>query len=321
MAKHRVTLGRRGIAALAAAGALVIGGATATMIGTGNADVLDALTSGTTTTTVLPDLAPFKADDVRGDGKAEVSDEYEAPTGGGKAALRLSTPTGSDKVSYYATGDDAGTPLADWIPTAAYSARQGAADNPIQFPSLQLIVDYNGDAAGGYSALTYEPVYNPGDSTTADEWHHYQAGTGLWCSTQVIPGVIDADQKQCSNGGTKPLSAFVAGSPDIVVNAVEINQGSGNPGLQSAVDLISTPSTTYDFELTKPVIVPPVTDPPTTEPTTPTTEPGEHGGGQWGGDDQHGHGDDNGGGWGDGHGNDHGNGQDDGQDDGHCGCR
>jgi hypothetical protein len=294
MAKHRVTLGRRGVAALVAAGALVIGGATATMIGTGNADVLDALTSGTTTTTVLPDLAPFKADDNRGAGKAEVSDEYGAPTGGGKAALRLSTPTGSDKVNYYATGKDAGTPLADWIPTAAYSAYQGAAENPIQFPSLQLVVDYNGDGPGGFATLTYEPAYNPGDSTTPDQWHRYLAGAGNWCSTKVIPNVIDASQVSCSNGGAKPLLDYVNGSQGIVVNAVYINQGSGNPGLESAVDLISTPSTTYDFELTEPVIIPPITDPPT-EPSTPTTHPGtpgEHGGG-WGDDGQgngHGHG-------------------------------
>jgi hypothetical protein len=314
MGKHRITLGRRGAAALVAAGALVIGGATASMIGTGNADVLDALTAGTTTTTVLPDLAPFKADDNRGAGKAEVSDEYGAPTGGGKAALRLSTPTGDDKVNYYAAGDDAGTPLAEWVPTAAYSAYQGAADNPIQFPSLQLVVDYNGADAGGFATLTYEPVYNPGDSTTPDEWHRYQAGAGNWCSTKVIPGVIDANQTFCSNGGAKPLTDYTA-STGIVVNAVYINQGSGNPGLESAVDLITTPSTTYDFELTKPVIVPPITDPPTTEPTTPTHpgNPGGHGGGHWGGDGQPGHG--NGshdGGWGDDQGN--------GQDDGHCGC-
>ena len=306
MAKHRVTLGRRGVAALLAAGALVIGGATATMIGTGNADVLDALTSGTATTTVLPDLAPFVKDDVRGAGKAEVSDEYGAPTGGGKAALRLSTPTGDDKVSYYST-EDTGTPLADWIPTAAYSAYQGAADNKIQFPSLQLVVDYNGpDVAGGYSALTYEPVYNDGASTTPDEWHRYLAGAGKWCSTQVIPGVIDADHKQCNNDGAKPLIDYVNGSKGIVVQAVEINQGAGNPGLESAVDLVSTPSTTYDFELTKPVIIPPIIDPPTDPTGTPTTHPGapgEHGGG-WG--------DDNGNGQHDDHGN--------GQDDGHCGC-
>jgi hypothetical protein len=317
MGKHRVTLGRRGAAALVAAGALVIGGVTTTMIGTGNADVLDALTAGTTTTTVLPDLAPFTADDNRGAGAATVSDEYGAPTGGGKAALRLSTPGDADKVNYYAAGDDAGTPLADWIPTAAYSAYQGAADNAQQFPSLQLVVDYNGAADGGFSTLTYEPVYNTGDSLTPGEWHRYQAGAGKWCSTRAIPGVIEEAQRSCSNDGAKLLSDYIAADPDIIVNQVYINQGAGNPGLESAVDLITTPSTTYDFELTKPVIVPPVTDPPTTEPSTPTTHPGtpgEHGGGHWGGDDQPGgHGNGHGNGWGDDHGN--------GQDDGHCGCQ
>jgi hypothetical protein len=291
-----MTLGRRGVAALVAAGALVIGGTTATMVGTGNADVLEALTSGTTTTTVLPDLKPFVADDNRGAGKAEVSDEYGAPTGGGKAALRLSTPTGADKVNYF-SAEDSGTPLAAWIPTAAYSAYQGAADNPIQFPSLQLAVNYDG--AGAFSTLTYEPVYNTGDSTDPKEWHRYQAGAGLWCSTRVIPGVIDASQLSCSNGGAKPLTDYIAAAPKITVNAVYINQGSGNPGLESAVDLVSTPSTTYDFELTKPVIIPPITDPPTDPTGTPTTHPGAPG--------------EHGGGWGDDHGN--------GQDDGHCGCR
>jgi hypothetical protein len=273
MAKHRVALGRRGVAALVAAGALVIGGATATMVGTGNADVLDALTSGTTTTTVLPDLAPFTADDNRGAGKAEVSDEYGAPTGGGRAALRLSTPGGNDKVNYFAAGRDAGTPLADWIPTAAYSAYQGAADNPIQFPSLQLVVDYNGDGPGGFATLTYEPAYNPGDSTTPNEWHRYLAGAGKWCSTKVIPGVIDASQLSCSNDGAKLLTDYVTGSPGIVVNKVYINQGTGNPGLESAVDLITTPSTTYDFELTKPVIIPPITGHRAEHPDDPPGDP------------------------------------------------
>jgi hypothetical protein len=138
-----------------------------------------------------------------------------------------------------------------------------------------------------------------GDSTTPDEWHRYLAGAGNWCSTKAIPGVIDDSQVSCSNGGAKPLLDYVNGSPGIVVNAVYINQGSGNPGLESAVDLITTPSTTYDFELTEPVIIPPITDPPTA-PSSPTTHPGTPG--------------EHGGGWGDDHGDGHG------QDHGHCGC-
>ena len=168
------------------------------------------------------------------------------------------------------SGPDAS--LAAWIPKAAYSAYQAKADNPIQFPSLQLIVDFNGSADGGFSTLTYEPIYNAGDDRTPGQWNRYQAGAGKWCSTKAIPGVIEDAQKQCSNGGDKPLSDYVAAAPDLVVQAVQINQGSGNPGLLAGVDLVSTPSTTYDFETPKPA------DP--TDPTDPGNggHPGDGGG-------------------------------------------
>ncbi|GAA4826312.1 hypothetical protein GCM10023201_11190 [Actinomycetospora corticicola] len=311
MGKHRVSIGRRGVAMLAATGALVIGGTSAVMFGTGSAAPLDILpiSSPATTTYVLPDLDPFVKDDTRGDGKAEVSDEYGAPTGGGKAALRLSTPAGSDKVNYYATVSGADADLENWIAAGAYSAYQGAADNPVQFPSLQLTVDFNGPADGGYSNLTYEPVYNPGDSTTPGQWNRFLAGAGNWCSTRAIPGVIEEAQRGCSNGGAKPLADYVAAAPDLVVQRVVINQGSGNAGLESAVDLISTPTTTYDFELTKPTT--PVD--PTTPTTPPTTEPGQ------GGDNGGGHGHGNGGGNGNGHGTGGNNGNNGGGN-GHCVC-
>ena len=163
----------------------------------------------------------------------------------------------------------------------------------MQFPSLQLVVDYNGADPGGFSTLTYEPVYNTGRQ-------HYARTSGTATRPARASGARRRSSRasstsirpSCSNGGAKLLTAYTAADRASSCNAVYINQGSGNPGLESAVDLITTPSTTYDFELTKPVIVPPITDPPTTEPTTPTTHPGtpgEHGGGHWG-DGQPGHG-------------------------------
>lgn len=265
------------MAALAATGALIVGGSAVAMVGSGNADPLVPLpVPAVGTTYVLRDLAPFTTLDARPPGTAEVSDAFGAPTGGNEAALRLQTPDGSAKASIVSR-EDAGSPLAEWIPTAAYSAYQDSADNANQFPSLQLEVDFNGPAEGGFSTLTYEPVYND-VSTAPKEWHHYQAGLGDWCSTRAIPGVIDADQTRCDNGGDKPLSSYLA-STGIVVAGVIVNQGSGNPGLDAAVDLVSTPSTTYDFELTKPVVIP---DPgpcdETTLPTVPSDPGGENGG-------------------------------------------
>lgn len=326
MGKHRIALGRRGMAALAAAGALVIGGTTASMMGTGSAaEPLDILAiSSPTNTIVLPDFAPFKATA----GEAEISDEFGAPTGGGKAALRISTPTATDKVSYAAeVSAAAAKPLAAWIPTAAYSAFKGEGGAANQFPSLQLVVDFNGAAEGGFSTLTYEPVYNlDTDSLEPGQWNRYAAGTGNWCSTRAIPGVITEAEKQCSNGGAKPLSAYVAGASDIVVNGVAINQGSGNPGVESAVDLITTPTATYDFELVKPVVVVP---PVETSDPTPTTKPG-NGNGNGGGNNGNGNGGNNGGHPGNGNGGNNGghpgngNGGNNGNggwgQNGHCGC-
>lgn len=304
------TVRRRG-AAFALAGAVLVGGAaTAVMTGVGAADPLPALT----TTYVLPDLAPFTDTppdaDTRGDGKAEVTDEFGAPDGGHDAALKLSTPASADKVDVIKS--EGGSPLAGWVGNAGYSAYQDTADNPIQFPAYQLIIDYNGPADGGYSTLDYEPVYNSDASTAAKQWNRYDVGTGKLCSTKAIPGIITADQTQCSNGGTHTLAEYLAAAPDATVTALQINQGSGNPGLTSAVDKVQTPSTSYDFELEKPGgIIPPITEPPTTTPGDPTTEPtkpgdgdGGHDGGTWG------HGDTEGG-----------HGGDQGHDSGHCGCQ
>ncbi|GAA4859797.1 hypothetical protein [Actinomycetospora straminea] len=272
--------------ALAATGALIVGGGAAAMVGAGNAAPLPELPGapsvpGVGTTYVLPDLAPFTRTATTG--TSEVSEEFGAPMGGGEAALRLITPGGSDKAAIRTT-EDGGTPLSAWT-GAAYSAFQGEADVDIQFPSMQLVVDFApDDPAVGFSTLTYEPANNPGDPTTAGEWHRYAAGAGLWCSTRAIPEVISEEQRNCSFGGAKPLAAYFTAHPTIRVDALVINQGSGNPGLDAAVDLVTTPTTTYDFELTEPELPEvPGTD-PCEEPTVPGL-PGE--GGENGGNEGH----------------------------------
>jgi hypothetical protein len=71
---------------------------------------------------------------------------------------------------------------------------------------------------------------------------------------------------------------------------VVVNQGSGNAELDAAVDLVTTPSTTYDFELTKPVVIPdPDSCDETTLPTVPSHPGGENGGHEDGGHEDGGH--------------------------------
>ena len=115
MGLHRARLGRRGMVALAATGALIVGGGAAAMVGTGSAaPLVPPAVPVVGNTYVLPDLAPFERTDIRGAGTAEVSDEFEAPVGGGEAALRLTTPGGSDKAAV-ANTEDAGPGLDRWI--------------------------------------------------------------------------------------------------------------------------------------------------------------------------------------------------------------
>jgi hypothetical protein len=286
------------MAALAATGALIVGGSAVAMVGSGNADPLVPLPVPVVGTTyVLPDLAPFQRGDIREGGEVEVSDAFGAPDGGGDAALRLRTPGTLDKAAI-GVPVTPNTPLAAWIETAAYSAYRSTGGDPVQFPSMQLTIDFDPTSDAGFSTLTYEPVYNPDDETAAGEWHRYEAGSGNWCSTRAIPDVISDDQKNCSVGGAKPLSDYITAQPDIVVTGVVLNQGSGNPGQEGAVDLVSTPSTTYDFELTEPAVTP---DPDPCEepsvPTLPTEEPshpsqpdeGQNGGGHEDGGNNAGH--------------------------------
>lgn len=260
--------------ALAATGALIVGGGAAAMVGSGNADPLDLPgVPAVGTTYVLPDLAPFQRGDIRGAGEVAVSDAFGAPEGGGDAALTLKTPGTADKAAI-GVPVTPNTPLAAWIETAAYSAYRSTEGDPIQFPSMQLTIDFDPTSDAGFSTLTYEPVYNPDDETAPGEWHHYEAGRGNWCSTRAIPDVISEEQRSCSLGGAKPLSDYITAQADIVVTGVVLNQGSGNPGQEGAIDLVSTPTTTYDFELTKPVVIPdpdPCEEP--TVPTLPTEEP------------------------------------------------
>jgi hypothetical protein len=279
--------------ALAATGALVVGGGAAAAVGTGSAEPLVPLAVPVVGTTyVEPDLAPFERSATTG--TSAVSADFGAPEGGGDAALRLTTPGGSDKAAI-GLREEPPSPLAAWIPTAGYSAYRSTEGDPVQFPSMQLTIDFDPTSDAGFSTLTYEPVYNPGDGTAPGEWHRYEAGAGNWCSTRAIPGVITEEQRSCSVGGAKPLSDYIEAQPGIVVEALVLNQGSGNPGQDGAVDLVSTPATTYDFELTAPEVIP---DPDECEeptlPELPEVPEGEHGGGHEDGGNNGGH--ENGGG-------------------------
>ena len=109
-------------------------------------------------------------------------------------------------------------------------------------PAINAVIDFNGDADGGFATLVFEPYYTYG-TAAAGEWQHWVAGgEAKWWSTRAMPGVDSAFDSYV------PLSEILAVNPDATIEAILVNQGSGNPDLLAAVDGLVIGGTTYDFE-------------------------------------------------------------------------
>lgn len=167
----------------------------------------------------------------------------------GSGSLKLTTATGSEKVFLF-NYDYAGTPIAG-ITEIGYSTYRTAGSGD-QVTALNMQIDYNGAAPGGFATLVYEPVYNsaPG-SVVNGMWQTWNADSGIWWSTQPINGQCAGATAACD----KTWAEIKANNPDATILAFGVNQGSGNPGLVTNVDalMIGTNScvTTFDFEFVK----------------------------------------------------------------------
>ena len=171
---------------------------------------------------------------------AFISGPAPAPLGCG--SLLLTTVLGSEKAFLF-NYDHVGKSIAD-IDAIMYSTYR-VTGNLQQVAALNVQIDYNGSDPGGFSTLVYEPVYNPGDGmVVSGTWQTWNAMEGIWWSTQPING-------QCAGataGCDKTWAEIVANNPDATILAVGINQGSGNPGLSTAVDAFTFDEDTYNFE-------------------------------------------------------------------------
>ncbi len=152
----------------------------------------------------------------------------------GVGSLRLTTATSSEKVFLF-NYDHVGTSLAS-ITELGYATYR-TAGNGNQLPGLNIQVDYNGAAAGGFTTLVFEPVYNTAQGAVASGvWQTWNGYTGRWWSTQPING-------QCAGAAVACMRTWpqiVANNPDAVITGgFGINQGSGNPTLNSAVDALT----------------------------------------------------------------------------------
>ena len=168
-----------------------------------------------------------------------------APMGVG--SLQLATPLNNDK-AYLFNYDHRNTPLA--AITAISYATFRTAGNAEQVAALNVEVDVNGAAEGGYTVLVFEPVYNTTQGTVQSgiwqPWNAIAGGQARWWSSRAIPGV-------CAFDCFVTWDAIKAANPNAVITGgFGVNQGGGNPALTTAVDVLTLGyggnSITYDFE-------------------------------------------------------------------------
>ncbi len=175
----------------------------------------------------------------------------------GAGSLELSTPTGNDKVTVF-NYHHMGTALSA-IDAMGYSTYRSAG-NLQQVAALNIEVDVNGSAPGGFTTLVFEPVYNTDqDAVVSGEWQTWDAfngGNAIWWSSRTIPGAYSPNDITAPSGAPLYVSwnTILANNPNaFIVGGFGVNQGSGNPALTTAVDALTIGAggntTTYDFEL------------------------------------------------------------------------
>ena len=165
----------------------------------------------------------------------------------GVGSLQLTTVTGTEKVQLF-NYERANTPLSD-LQVISYSTYRTTGSLQ-QVAALNITIDSNGAAPGGFATLVFEPVYNTAQGpVVSGEWQDWIAsGSGIWWSTQPINGQCAGATAACD----KTWDEILANNPDALIGAIGVNQGSGNGGLITAVDALmvgsSGNSVTYDFE-------------------------------------------------------------------------
>lgn len=176
--------------------------------------------------------------DTRGDGEIQYIEDATSPYPSG--ALQLTTTNdNADKAQYMKS---ASVPLAD-INELSYYTKQNSGP-AVAAPSYQLEVDLNGDEAGGFTTLVYEPYWN--GAVIPGTWQSWDVDAGqFWSSKTVAPLVV--------NGAGGPpfytLNQLKLVYPNAVVTAFGVNIGSFNPNYDVETDGVNFNGTTYDFEL------------------------------------------------------------------------
>lgn len=159
-------------------------------------------------------------------------------------ALQLTTDsTNAAKAQYM---HDANVPLSD-VTDLSYHTKQ-VSGPAVADPSYQLAVDLNGDAAGGFTTLVYEPYWN--GTVVPNAWQQWDVASGKFWSSNTVTCSNGTVTKAPGGPATYTLSDLKTMCPDAVVVGFGVNVGTYNPSYVVNTDGVNFNGTVYDFELT-----------------------------------------------------------------------
>lgn len=178
--------------------------------------------------------------DVRAGGDVNYVEDATSPYPTG--ALQLTTDnTNAAKAQYL---KDADVALAD-VGELSYWTKQ-VSGPPTAAASYQLPVDLNGDAAGGFTTLVYEPYWN--GSVAPGVWQEWDVDAGQFWSSNTFNEGMCAVVRGAGGPPFYTLAQLQASCPDAVVVSFGVNVGSYNPNHNVMTDGFNFNGTTYDFE-------------------------------------------------------------------------
>ncbi len=201
---------------------------------------LPAMAAETVVVTPANTQGWYKAD-VRPGGDINYISDPTSPYPDG--ALQLTTDTTTAAKAQYLHNEDI---MLSSVSELSYNTKQ--ASGPLHAdPSYQLIVDLNGEGAGGFTTLVYEPYWN--GVVTPGAWQSWDVDAGnMWSSSNFVEGTCAV----VAGAGGPPfytLTMIQTMCPDAEVLAFGVNVGTFNPDYDVETDGVNFNGTTYDFEL------------------------------------------------------------------------
>lgn len=180
----------------------------------------------------------------------------DAPLGNGVA--KLTTINDNDSRARLTTNNHSGTVLSS-VNELGYSSKVDTASCDCGSVSMFITIDLDGDltTTNDRTSLVHEPYWQNGgvpdpDPVVQDVWQTWDVDQGIFWSSNTVGSFV-------AGAGGPPfytLAEAKIAAPTAVVTATGVYIGSFNPAYITYADAVIFNGTTYDFEVTQPVVTP-----------------------------------------------------------------